>query len=261
MGDLRLVLVQTRAQLASIARNRRAVVITLVIPVMLLVLFNSIFVGGDDTVDLMGAKVTAPAYFTGGMVAYAVVGSAFSTLAITLVTQRETGQLKRYRGTPMPAWTFVAAVVLRVLAMVGVATVALLVIARVAYGVDISPEALVETALYVLVGTAALCSIGIAATAVATDVDTASAAVPLVTLLLALVSDIFIPVDQLPGWIADIGRALPLYHVAAGVQVALGASGDMSLHVGDIAVLGAWAAGGVIVAVRRFRWEPQVTAA
>ena len=60
MSDWRLVLVQTRAQLTSIARNRRAMVISLVLPVVILVLFNSIFGGGDDTVDLAGARITAP---------------------------------------------------------------------------------------------------------------------------------------------------------------------------------------------------------
>jgi hypothetical protein len=57
---LRLVLVQARAQLTSISRNRRAIVISLVIPVVILVMFNSIFGGGSDTVDLAGARITAP---------------------------------------------------------------------------------------------------------------------------------------------------------------------------------------------------------
>jgi len=261
MPDLRLVLVQARAQLTSIARNRRAMVLSLVIPVVILVMFNSIFGGGDDSVDLAGAKVTANAYFTGAMVAYALVGTAFVQLAMTLVAQRESGQLKRYRGTPVPAWTFIVATVLRVAVMGGVVTVILLLIARLAYGVDISGEALAEIGVYVLLGTATLCSAGIAATTVATDVDSASAAVPLVVVLLSFISGIFVPVDQLPGWLAEIGRIFPLYHVAAGVQTALGVAGDTSLRAGDVAVLAAWAVGGVFVAVRGFRWEPQATAA
>jgi ABC-2 type transport system permease protein len=100
MADLRLVLVQTRAQLTSITRNRRAMLFSVVFPVVLMVMFDSIFVSGSDTVDLAGAKITAQAYFTGGMLAYAVALSAFSTLAMGLITERETGQLKRYRGTP-----------------------------------------------------------------------------------------------------------------------------------------------------------------
>jgi hypothetical protein len=67
--------VQTRFQLTSIARNRRAVVLSLVFPVVLLVMFDSIFVSGSDSVELAGAKVTAQAYFTGWMLAYAIMHS------------------------------------------------------------------------------------------------------------------------------------------------------------------------------------------
>ena len=102
---------------------------------------------------------------------------------------------------------------------------------------------------------------GIAVTTVVTDVDSASAALPLVAVLLSFISSIFVPVDQLPGWLAEVGRIFPLYHVAAGVQTALGVAGDTSLRAGDVAVLAAWAVGGVLVAVRHFRWEPQAAAA
>ena len=261
MGDLRLVLVQTRAQLISISRNRQAMVFSLVFPVVILVLFNSIFGGGDDTLDLAGARVTPQAYFAGAMVAYALVGTAFIQVALSLVTQRETGQLKRYRGTPVPVWTFIVATVLRVAVMAGGITAILLLIARIAYGVDISGGALAEIAVYVVLGTATLCSAGIAATTVASDVESASAALPVVAVLLSFVSSIFVPVDQLPGWLAEIGRIFPLYHVATGVQTALGVSGDTSLRAGNVAVLVAWAVGGVIVAARGFRWEPRATAA
>ena len=82
-----------------------------------------------------------------------------------------------------------------------------------------------------------------------------------VAVLLSFVSSIFVPVDQLPGWLAEIGRIFPLYHVATGVQTALGTAGDTSLRAGNVAVLLAWAVGGVIVAARGFRWEPRATAA
>jgi hypothetical protein len=62
-------------------------------------------------------------------------------------------------------------------------------------------------------------------------------------------------------WLADVGRVFPLYHVAVGVQTALGASADTSLRGGDVAVLVAWALAAVIVAARGFRWEPRAAAA
>jgi ABC-2 type transport system permease protein len=261
MADLPLVLIQTRSQLTSLTRNRRAMIFSVAFPLVILVMFNSIFVSGSDSVELAGAKVSAQAYFTGGMIAYAMMFSAFTGLALGLVTQREGGQLKRYRGTPVPAWTFMVATVLRAAVMVGLMAVVLLATARLAYGVEVSGEALAEIALYVLLGTTTMCSVGIAATTVATDVDSASAALPLAAVLLSFISSIFIPIDQLPGWLAEIGRIFPLYHVAVGFQTALGGAGDTALDGGNVAVLAAWALGGLIVAVRGFRWEPQASAA
>jgi ABC-2 type transport system permease protein len=254
-ADLQLVLTQTRYQLASIARNRRAIVLSAVFPVLLLVMFNSIFVSGNDTVELAGARIGAHAYFTGGMLAYAVMLSGFSQLAIGLVGQRESGQLKRLRGTPVPAWTFIVATALRAVVMVGAMAVVLLAIARLAYGVEMSGEELAETLLFVVLGTATMCSLGIAATTIAADVDSASAALPVVGVVLSLISGVFVPVDQLPGWLAEVARILPLYHLAAGLQTALDGTGA-TLHAGDAAVLCAWGLWGVLFAARHFSWEP-----
>jgi ABC-2 type transport system permease protein len=104
-----------------------------------------------------------------------------------------------------------------------------------------------------------MCAVGIAATSVVTDVDSASSALPLVAVLLSFISGVFVPVDQLPGWLEEIGRIFPLFHLAEGLQTALGVSGNTSLDAGNVAVLAAWALAGIVISARRFRWEPQVT--
>jgi ABC-2 type transport system permease protein len=253
MSDLRLVLIQTGYQLVSVARNRRAVVLRLVFPIVLLVMFNSVFVKSGDTVELGGVTVSAHTYFTGSMLAYAILLAGFSSLAISLVMQRETGQLKRLRGTPVPAWTFMLATVLRCVATVGLMTVVLLAIGHFAYDVQISGSAAGDVLLYVVLGIVAMCSAGIAATALIGDVDSASSALPLIAVVLSLISGIFVSIDQLPTWLADVARVFPVYHLTSGLQTALGGS----LDAGNAAVLALWGLGGIAVAARRFRWEPQ----
>jgi ABC-2 type transport system permease protein len=256
MRDLRHVAIQTRYQLTALRRNRRAIVFTLIFPVVLLLMFNSVFEPGHDTIDVAGATIGAHAYFTAAMLAYAILGSAFNQLAIGLVTQRESGQLKRLRGTPVPAWTFVVATVLRVVVVVVLMSVVLIAIGRLAYDVSISAGALGEIALYAVLGTATLCSLAIAATPVFKDVDSASAALPFAAVLLAFISGIFVAVDNLPNWLQDIGKVFPVYHVAAGLQRALGFAGDTALSGRNVLVLALWAIGGLAFAARRFRWEP-----
>lgn len=261
MTDLRLVATQLRLQLISVGRNRRAMVLGAVFPAVLLVMFNSVFASDSGTVQLAGAEVTANAYFTGGMLAYAIVTSGFSQQAMTLVAQRESGQLKRLRGTPVPAWTFVLATVLRVTVMGLAIALVLLAIAHFGYGVGVSSAALGEVLLYVLLGTATTASLALVATSIATDVDSVGAALPLATVVLALISGVFVPVDQLPSWLAEVARIFPLYHLAAGLQTALGVAGRTGLHAGDIAVLCAWALWGTIFAARHFSWVPRAGAA
>jgi ABC-2 type transport system permease protein len=258
MSDLRLVLIQTGYQLVSVARNRRAVVFSLVFPIVLLVMFNSVFVKGSDTVELNGATINAHTYFTGSMLAYAILLAGFNSLAITLVMQRESGQLKRLRGTPVPAWTFMVATVLRCVATVGLMTIVLLAIGHFAYDVPIAGSAVGDLLLYVVLGIVAMCSAGIAATALIGDVDSASAALPLIAVVLSLISGIFVGVDQLPSWLADVARVFPVYHLTSGIQTALGGG---SLDAGNAAVLALWGLGGIAVAARRFRWEPQAVPA
>ena len=44
------------------------------------------------------------------MIGYGVASTAFAGLAITMVVRRESGVLKRVRATPLPAATYVLAV-------------------------------------------------------------------------------------------------------------------------------------------------------
>jgi ABC-2 type transport system permease protein len=76
--------------------------------------------------------------------------------------------------------------------------------------------------------------------------------------MLAFFSGIWIPVDQLPGWLETVGKVFPLYHLALGLQTSLapGASGG-GLEFQNVLVLALWALAGTRIASRRFRWEPQ----
>ena len=113
MSDVALTMRQTAFNLRGGLRNARAVVFTIVMPVVLLVLFNSVFSGSNGTTTFDGATIDFAAYFTPGIIAYAIMLSGFNGLLIALTTNRERGLLKRYRGTPMPPWVFLSAQILQ----------------------------------------------------------------------------------------------------------------------------------------------------
>jgi ABC-2 type transport system permease protein len=259
VGDLRLVLIQAGYGLRTLARNPRVIVFTIAFPVVLLVLFDAIFADGDATTILAsGEQISTDAYFTAGIIAYAIMMSSFSTLAIGLTTQRESGQLKRLRGTPLPSWTFIAAQVLRAVVLVAGMVIVLLLIGHFAFDVPIPGSRMVGFVIYVVLGTAAFAALGIALTVVTPTAEAASTIAPFGSVMLSFISGVFIPVETLPDWLEEIGRVFPLAHLSEGLQETLGASGGgTGLSGPNVAVIAAWGLAGVLVAARRFRWEPQ----
>ena len=88
--------------------------------------------------------------------------------------------------------------------------------------------------------------------------DAASTIAPFSVVLLAFISGVWIPIDQLPHWLEQVGRIFPLFHLAVGLQSTLSPeAAGLGLEGGNVAVLAAWALAGAWVATRRFRWEPQ----
>jgi ABC-2 type transport system permease protein len=264
MSDRVIVLTQARMAIAVALRTPRTIIFTVAFPLVFLVLFNSIFAnGGDNTTTLPnGVRISAQAYFTAGIIAYAVALSTFTTLAISLTTQRENGQLKRYRGTPMPPWTFIAAQMARATVQALFMTALLLAVGAIAYGVQIPGSTFPAFVLYVVLGTATLCSLGIALSAFTPNADAASTIAPFTVVMLAFFSGIWIPVDQLPQWLETVGKVFPLYHIALGLQTTLSPNATGSgLEAENLVILAIWAIAGARIASRRFRWEPQTTRA
>ena len=255
--DLRLAFAQARYSLLTAVRVPRTIVFGVVFPMILLVLFDGVFTNGSDqTVAFGGGTLTAAAYFTAGITAFAVAQQAFTSLVVGLTAQRESGQLKRLRATPMPVWTFVAGQALRCIALTWLMAAALIVIGAAGFGVGVSAERLVGYAIVVALGTLAFCALGMAVTARTPTVDSASAVGPFVVVMLSFVSGVFVAVDQLPEGLARIGRVFPLEHLAHGLDGVLAARQGMGLSGSDVLSLAIWGAVGAWVAVRRFRWEP-----
>jgi ABC-2 type transport system permease protein len=264
VSDRGIVLAQARMAILVALRTPRTIIFTIAFPVVLLVLFNSIFnAGGQETTTLPSdAKIGAEAYFTAGIIAYAAALSTFTTLAVSLTTQREHGQLKRYRGTPMPPWTFIAGQIARAEAQALAMAAILLAIGAIAYGIPVPAATFPAFLLYLLLGTATLCALGIALSAFTPTPDAASTIAPFSVVILSFVSGVWIPVDQLPSWLETVGKLFPLYHLALGLQTTLApGAGGSGLEAGNVVALVIWALIGIRIATQRFRWEPQASRA
>lgn len=259
MNSAAVVLSQTRFSLLSLSRDKQAVIFTIVFPIVLYVLFSSIF-GGDSTTEVPGAgRLELNAYYAAGMIAYALTGAAFTSLAITLTTYRENGLLKRYRGTPVPSWTFITSLILRSLVLVALMVVALGLVAHFAYDVDFGGGAIGGLIVYLVLGTFTFCCLGVALTTITSSTEAASAIAPFSIVILSFISGVFIPVSELPDWLVEIGKVFPLAHLATGLQTVLAPStSGWGLDGENIAILAGWGVAALLVAARFFRWEPKL---
>ncbi|HUY63852.1 MAG TPA: ABC transporter permease [Acidimicrobiales bacterium] len=253
MSDLSLALAQTAYALRGFLRNARALIFTVIMPVFLLLLFNAIFHG---TLRFEGHPAPASSYFTASIVSYQIMLAGFGSLLISVTTARQAGLLKRFRGTPMPGWVYLASEIGLSIAVVATTVTVLVAVGVIFDHVALSGHLLVGLVVYLVVGTASFCALGLALARVCTTTDTASAIGPFSTVVLSFLSGVFVPISIMPAWLLDLGNAFPLAHLARGMQAAFLVPGSTGISAEHLGVLAAWGMGGLVAAVRSFRWEP-----
>jgi ABC-2 type transport system permease protein len=247
---------QFHADLRCFWRNTQSAFFTLLMPVLFLVIFASIFRNG--TVTVPGGTISESVYYVPGLIAYGLIAAAFSNLALSVVRNRESGIYKRRRATPLPAAAIIAAraavAVLTALAM----TVVLLVIGWAAYGATIPGHTAPAFVLDIITGAVVFCCLGFAAATLIRNVDAVQPVIWATVLPLCFISGIFIPVSVLPAWLARIGYVFPIHPLAAALLEAYNPHTTGSgLNWGYLAILAAWGAAGLIIAIRRFSWLPR----
>jgi ABC-2 type transport system permease protein len=249
-----LVLHQLRYDQKAFWRNPAAVFFTVGFPVVLLLIFATVF--GDQTVDARGG-IDATAYYVPAILTLSVISATMQNLAMTLVIAREDGRLKRGRGTPMPAWVFVAGRIGNsiVVALLMLALIA--AIGRMLYGVEIPWSQLPELLFVLVVGAASFCCLGIALTAAIPSQDAAAPIVNAILLPLYFLSGVFIPDDELPSGVTDFANHFPVRDFFQAFFDAYVPGGSGGLDWGNLAVVAIWGVAGLLLAIRFFRWTPR----
>jgi ABC-2 type transport system permease protein len=255
MSALRLALRQVRFDGRSYLRNPPAVFFGLLLPVLFLLIFATVF--GNDTISSRG-NIKTSTYYVPGLVALGVVSTTFVNLAISLVVLRENRVLKRVRGTPLPAWVFLAGRVQVAIAMSLALTAVLVGIGALVYGVSVPDTTLPGMLLALFVGAASFCCLGVAFSSVIPNEDSAPPIVNAVVLPLYFISGLFFPVDEAPKWLTDLASVFPIRHL---VEALLDAFDPRTTGAGidakQLAIVAAWGVAGALVATRTFRWTPR----
>ena len=249
-----LVLHTTRYGLRAFARNRKARLLTLVFPLLLLVIFEGIFNQGKVAVN--GVQVDYGVFFAPSVIVFTLTTTTLAMLISSVVSQRELGILKRRRATPLPASAIVVSQSLTVILMAIAAVAVLLLVAGVVFGTTV-PLAGVPTLIAgVLFGSAAFCGL---AYALSTFVDSADSAQPLIQLVmfpLFFISGVWVPTSQLPDWLQTVAAIFPVEHVADLVHRSFVGAVGLGPVLTDVGALILWTVVGARVAAARFGWMP-----
>jgi len=252
---VRLSLHQFRFDLLAFVRNRQARFFTLVLPVLFLVIFASLFHG--QTVKVAGGTINTSVYYVPGIITLGIIAAAFVNLVISVTAQRESGTLKRRRATPVPAASIIAG---RALTSVVVAlgiTALLLALGWLIYRAAVPGRTAAALAVTVIIGAVSFCCLGFALASVIRDQDAAQPITQAVMLPLYFISGVFISVSLLPGWLQGIASVFPVRHLAAALLVAYNPHTTGAGFAGvDLAIVAAWGLGGLLIALRRFSWVP-----
>jgi ABC-type multidrug transport system permease subunit len=249
---------QVRYQNRVFWRTPISAIFTLAFPLMFLVLFNLLFEG---TIRVPGGPpLTVIQFYAPSLAVFAAASATYTNLVVGTAIARDAGILKRFRGTPLPPWAYLAG---RIGSAVWIATLAVVVMIGVgvlAYGLDVGTGTLGALIVTFLAGVACFASLGVAVAGLAGSGDAAPALANFTILPLAFISDVFYPIESPPRWLEAVADVFPLKHFGrafrAGFDPAVAGAG---FRWGALAVLGIWAVVGLVIAVRSFGWEPRPT--
>jgi ABC-2 type transport system permease protein len=240
-------------------REKDAVIFTFSFPIILLVLFGSIF---SDQFE--GTGITVSQVYTAGLIGAGVMGAAFQNLGIGIAIDREDGTLKRLAGTPMPRSAYFVGKMLSSTVIALLEVLILLAIGVVMYGLELPTEisAWVTLTWVLVLGLAGAALLGIAASSIPRSAKSAAAVISMPFVVLQFISGVYIPFTELPPWLINISSVFPLKWMCQGLRsVFLGEGGARleltgSYELGRVAlVLTAWVIGGLVLCLMTFRWK------
>lgn len=238
------VLAQARMETRLTLRNGEQLLLAVVIPIVVLVGA----VVGADHVDL-GLSEPAVDVFTPGVLALAIMSTAFTSLAIMTGFERRYGVLKRLGASPLPRHGLLAAKVLSLL-LVEALQVLLICVVALALGWDPATAGWAGALLAGAAGTAAFAAWGLFL-AGTLRAEATLAAANLVYLLLLAGGGVVLP-SSWYGGAAWLVRSLPSGALGDAMRAAL-LHGTVDWTA--LAALVAWAVVGAVLTTRTFKWE------
>jgi ABC-2 type transport system permease protein len=236
----RMLAAQSRLELTLLLRNGEQLLITLLIPITLLIGLTEL-----DVVALPSPRIDS---VVPGIMALAVMSTAFTGQAIAVGFDRRYGALKRLGATALPRWGVLAGKTVAVVAVVALQAVVLGAIGlALGWRPDVAGLALGAVAL--VVGTFCFGALGLLLGG-ALKAEVVLALANIIWFVLLGLGGVVVPLDRLPGGTEAFARLLPSGALTEALRTALGGGVDLTALV----VLLVWGAAAAAVATRTFKF-------
>jgi ABC-2 type transport system permease protein len=245
----RMIAAQSGLELRILLRNGEQLLLTLIIPLLLLVAFSA-----EPLISSVGrSRPERLAFEVPGILALAVMSSAFTSLAIATGFERRYGVLKRLGAAPLSRLGLILAKGLTVLA-VEVLQAAVIVALGAALGWRPHGGAVAAASCLALVlaGTGAFSGLAMLLAGTLRAEATLAAANLLYLIMLGIGGVVF-PLTSFSAAVQPALRLLPAAALSHGLRQVLQGGGP--LPATDLIVLAVWAIAGIAIAARAFRWE------
>jgi ABC-2 type transport system permease protein len=228
-----------------ILRNGEQLLVTIFLPVLVL-----LGLARSSVVELSTSGAARIDVVTPGVLALAVMSTAFTSQAIATSFDRRNGVLRLLATTPLGRGGLLAG---KFLAVAAVEVVQVVVIGGTALALGWRPDAagLLPALVALVLGTAAFISLALLV-AGTLRAEAVLAGANLLLVLLAVGTGVVVPASQLPGPLADVARLLPSGALGEALR---GSLLNGALPAGPAVVLVVWAAVLAWAAATLFRWD------
>jgi ABC-2 type transport system permease protein len=242
-----MVIAQAAQETRQLLRNGEQLTLTLIIPLLLLAAFSL------EPLIEFGGGYTRIDFLTPGIIALAVMSTAFTSQAIATGFERRYGVLKRLGATPLSRPGLIAA---KTVTVIGVELLQAAIIALIALALgwspNASPAAIIVVPLLVLLGTAAFSGFALLL-AGTLRAEATLAAANLIYVVLLGVGGVVFPLSKFPHGARPLLELLPSGALSSGLRDVL--ANASAFPAKDAVTLAVWAVISVTLAARFFRWE------
>jgi ABC-2 type transport system permease protein len=252
LWDLRTVGRQVGYEQRSFWRTPQSALFTFALPVVFMVMFASINSGNQ--LSTLGG-VPAVQYFVPSMLAYGVMSACFVNLAISICFRRETGVLKRIRGTPLSPLAYISSLLGNAVVISVTLVAVALAIGKLGYHIHF-PSYWVPFVVALAVGALSFSLLGFAVSSVVPNAEAAPAIVNLPYLVLVIFSGAFYPFPP-HSIVSRVASVFPVSHFIKALFAPFNTvAGAQPWQWGDLLIVALWGLAGLLFTIRHFKWEP-----